>query len=146
MNFRNRVVSASSLFVVAAVVSTLAVGGAPAWADASGTMPSGCSITASSPTIVTGQKVHFHGKGSCSVAYSDFVRLVHNYDGLPDAQVTQRTAGGESFDLSGSTCDHGPAKTQYYTEAGWHTYGDIIGGTEWHTVQRDSPTKTLSHC
>jgi hypothetical protein len=131
--------------VFAAVTATAGV----ARADDEGTMPKGCYATGVKPTQATVGKqtkeVHFAGKGGCGEAYKDFVRLVHNYDGFPDVQVTERTDFGTSFGRTGNTCDGG-GTTQYYSEAGWDTYVDVIEDTTWQRVQRVSGIAKFAHC
>ena len=67
------------------------------------------------------------------------LRLVHNYDGLPDVRVWESsTYAGPNWYKSGHTCDNG-GTTEYYTELAYylHSLPD---------VQRVSPTVELSHC
>lgn len=135
-----------SLLAVCAVAGGLLTA-SPAFADNSGTIPSGCSISPSNPTISTltlstgakQRQIAFGGSATCSKASSAEFRLVHNYSGVPDARVktvTQKKTGSD-FDYTGVTCDNG-GTTAYYSEIKLTVSG---------SPQRISDVKTLTnHC
>lgn len=119
------------------ILASIAVAG-PAMADSSGTLPSGCSIKASTPSL-SGGKIAFGGSATCKSASSADFRLVHNYNGLPDARVknvNQRNPGTGYMQYTGVTCDGGGTK-QYYSEIRLYATG---------SPQRVSGTTTLSPC
>lgn len=129
-----------SMFAVGLAVASLAVA-TPAMADSSGTLPSGCSISASAPTTVGTQKqVSFGGSANCGASSSADFRLVHDYtNGVPDARVTNvniRNNGSGSYSYTGVTCDNG-GTTAYYSEIRLYVTG---------SPQRVSKSVTLSHC
>lgn len=110
----------------------------PAHADNVGTMPSGCSITPTAPSIATAKKVLFGGSEKCKGTSSVDFRLVHNYNGLPDVRVKNVNIIGANHTYHGTTCDNGTKTTQYYSEI-------ALRGLS-KAVQRVSATKTLTHC
>jgi hypothetical protein len=61
--------------------------------------------------------------------------------GLKPALVTV----GKQTREAGNTCDGG-GTTQYYSEAGWDTYVDVIEDTTWQRVQRVSKPAKFAHC
>lgn len=125
------------LLSVGLLLASLAVS-TPAVADNSGTLPAGCSISPSTPSL-SGSRVVFGGSARCGGASSADFRLVHNYNGLPDSRVTnvnQRNNGTGNFSYAGTTCDGG-GTTQYYSEIRLYVSG---------SPQRVSNTVTLNHC
>lgn len=111
----------------------------PAMADNSGTLPSGCSISPSTPSLSTGNRVAFGGSVKCNAASSADFRLVHNYNGLPDSRVRNvniRSNGTGNFSYHGVTCDNG-GTTQDYSEVRLYVSG---------SPQRVSKTVTLTQC
>lgn len=128
----------SALAVCAVLAGGAFVTATPAYADAIGTMPSGCSISPSTPTVYSStRQISFGGSGSCSRATSMDFRLVHNYSGLPDVRVRNVNIPGSPTTYHGLTCNNGGTK-QYYSEIA------LLGTGS--TVQRVSRTVTLSHC
>jgi hypothetical protein len=130
----------SMIAAVALVVGAIAVVGAPAMADNIGTMPSGCGISASNPTIDVYKGVReivYGGSAHCAGASSIEFRLVHNYTGLPDVRVADSNIPGDDLTFHGTTCDNG-GTTQYYSELAFDGLST--------TVQRVSSTVTLTHC
>jgi hypothetical protein len=127
-----------SILAAFAVFASLTVA-SPALADDSGTFPSGCAASPMMPKA-SGGPVLFGGNAYCPGAASADFRLVHNYDNLPDARVTEvnipNIANGPMAYFS-STCDNGPAVTEYYSEIQIHVTG---------APQRVSTTAKLSHC
>ncbi|WP_435740149.1 hypothetical protein [Clavibacter nebraskensis] len=127
-----------SLLAAFAVLASLA-GASPALADSSGTLPSGCSISPSTPSN-SGSSIVFGGSAYCRGASSADFRLVHNYGSTPDARVknvpVSNVANGP-MSYTGVTCDNGPASTEYYSEIRLYVSG---------SPQRVSKTVTLSHC
>jgi hypothetical protein len=121
------------------------VGGAlvvasPAYADNIGTMPSGCGISPSTPSILVAmgyRYVTFGGSAHCAGATSIAFRLVHDYSGLPDVRVAEVTLPYSDTSYSGHTCDNG-GTTKYYSEIAFNGLST--------TVQRVSSSVTLSHC
>lgn len=110
----------------------------PAVADNSGTLPAGCSISPRTPSI-SSNRILFGGSALCRAATSADFRLVHNYNGLPDARVTNvniPNQGNGDFRYTGTTCDNG-GTTQYYSEIQLYVSG---------SPQRVSNTVTLNHC
>lgn len=132
--------------VIAAAVlglGTLAVS-APAWADNSGTIKSGCSINTTQPPFTssvsgTGKVVNWQGSGSCSKANKFGARLVHNNTNFPDGRVAEiNSYGGPNFSAAGYRCDGG-GTTQYYGE-------NVLYYTDGSSAQRVTKTVTLTHC
>lgn len=129
-----RSIAAAASLVTASVLLI----GAPAQADSIGTMPSGCGITAATPTIGSQNRVTFGGSAHCGGASSIDFRLVHNYDNnVPDARVKEVNIQLNDASYSGLTCDNG-GTTQYYSEIAFRGLSS--------TVQRVSKTVTLTHC
>jgi len=132
----------SALATAGLIAGSILCGATPAQADNIGTIPAGCSITPVDPgtLVVSGQtRVTYGGNAGCNQAIIIFVRLVHNYDGLPDVRVKEHSSATTAWSYYGNTCDNGPTTTEYYSEVGWNTAS--IGD-----VQRTSATKTLTHC
>lgn len=132
----------SSVVAATVLIAGTLGAGVAAHADNLGTIPPGCAITATTPSIQvvsSKSKVKFGGYASCINSTTNYFRLVHNYNGVPDVRVTEFSTLTNPYSYSGTTCDHGPASTEYYSEVGWHTAS--IGD-----VQRISSVVTLNHC
>ncbi|WP_243233048.1 hypothetical protein [Microbacterium sp. CIAB417] len=89
--------------------------------------------------------VKYSGSGYCNAPYinSFVIRLVHNFNGLPDVRVktkSQSPAAAPNYSLSDTTCDNGNT-TEYYTETGYYRHGEAGGD-----VIRSSSMRTLTHC
>lgn len=120
--------------------SALVIAG-PALADDVGTMPSGCWIIPSNPSLTSASphKVIYGGGASCpghTVSSIDW-RLVHDYGALPDVRVAFTNVKVNAGTLYGQVCDGG-GTTKYYSEIG-------LNGLP-TTVQRVSSSVTLTHC
>lgn len=117
----------------------------PAAADSQGTLPSGCSISPTAPGtkgyLPNKPKVTFGGSARCGGSTTGVTfKLVHNYNGLPDAVAAtgyMGAVGTGSYSNSYSTCDNG-GTTEYYTEIQLHGWGS--------TIQRASGNRTITHC
>jgi len=112
----------------------------PAMADSSGTLPSGCSISANTPTLASNNRISFGGSANCKSASSADFRLVRDFsNNVPDARVTNvniRDNGTGAYQYSGVTCDNGGTGS-YYSEIRLYATG---------SPQRVSKTVSLSHC
>lgn len=136
INFKTKLATA----LLTAFIATATAGTQTALADNYGTLPPGCSVSPVAPRL-SGAKIRYAASGYCNKNIKLFVvRLVHNYDVLPDAlvrELVQSPAARPNYSLSGTTCDNG-GTTQYYTEAGYYiSTGDAM---------RTSATRTLTHC
>jgi len=133
----------SILLAVALGIGSPVVGATAAHADDTGTMPAGCTISPVTPSL-SGSSVKYAGSGKCSATINSFnIRLVHDYDNLPDVRVktkSQSYTAAPNFSLSDTTCDGG-GSTKYYTEAGYYRSANYGGD-----VIRSSAKKTLTHC
>lgn len=134
----NRKLLTTGLAVIGLTLAAALTPATAALADNVGSMPSGCSATPRTPGLSSTKKVTYGGSTSCVYAQVSFFRLVHNFDGLPDARVAEQSYTGKDNSYSGSTCDNGTATTPYYSEVGWSS---SLG-----TVQRVSKTISLTHC
>lgn len=127
-----------SMLGVGLVFASVAIA-APAMADNSGTLPSGCSISPTTPSLDSAKRIYFGGYAHCGAAPSADFRLVHNYDNVPDYRVKNANVGNSgtgNFQYFTLTCDSGGAK-QYYSEIKLYVSG---------SPQRVSKTVTLSPC
>ena len=130
-------------FATALVAVALTIGGGATMANAAGgSMPSGCSLSPVAPSSNSAY-IKYSGTGSCTnPRVTRFVvRLVHNYDNLPDVRVTWTDDYTSPWTGGQSTVCDGGGTTQYYTQAVF--YQDAAyGGDVWS----DSANKTLTHC
>ncbi len=130
----------SGIAVVVLVLGGTASFAVPALADSVGTMPSGCAISATTPSILAvsgARRIYYGGSAHCTGASSIDYRLVHNYTALPDFRVTDIDLPGDDNSYHGDVCDNG-GTAQYYSEIAFYGLSS--------TVQRVSATVTLNHC